>query len=414
MIRQKFAIKFPFFYSYLLNLSRKLMNYTTKEIYRCISSETINVNTTKTIVFFIHWFNPSGAEYYALECAKIAKDMGYKIIWIVEFDSINQNWKRMFENISQNIYYLFKLNHNINSNDWLKNLILKYKPVAIHIHHSYFAYQHIEYIKNIFPCIVTIDSTHIIEIKNGGFPAMSLTAKNHIDFRNVISEGLKKYFLNHGILENKIVRSNIIPDIIDSKFIKPDFNKNIFRIGFVGRLSEQKRPYLIIPFIKKLESYFNNLKQQPNIEIIIYGNGEYYKDMLEALNKLKTSIKINILTNCYDKNEIYTNLHCVIQLSENEGISLVSYETILYKVPLFCTNVGQQKEIINNIFLLSDHPRKSLNEVVIKIIELYNNPKFFEASLLEQYNNLLEIDKKFGYKKIVKNLYLSLKEDIVI
>ena len=419
MLRQKFAVSHPFIYSYILDKIRNILEYCRHV--QCTNLEKVLTTThqikpatypNKTIFFFIYWLKPSGAEFYALECAKIAKQNGFKIVWIVDFPSDNQDWDSQFLDVSTHVFRVLEVPSSEDNSAWILKLITTYIPIAIHIHHSLFAYNNLDNLKSNFPWLVTIDSTHIIEIKGDGFPCVSSSAGTLLDYRNIISNGLIDYFLDHGVDNSSLLRSVIIPDTYTNHTQSKIINNRV-KIVIIGRLDEQKRPYLIKPFINRVDQLINDNKlcKGVAIDLFIYGSGEYFNLLKDVLTDVATNISVHLFSNCYDKDQLYKDVFCVIQLSENEGISLVSYEAILRHKFILCADVGQQSEVIEPVFLLPSNAKQTVNMAALKLLELINNTEKFSDDLLKQYNRVLELDRKFGYKQVIDELYSKLYEE---
>jgi len=415
--RTKIAILYPFIYSFLIEKIRKIRNsfrykkcfnkpYYHKSISSPISLEKPN---NQTIFFCIYWFKPSGAEYYALECARLAKENGFQVVWIVEFPSDNDDWTQKFLDISEDVYYVYSIESGEDPLNWLVGLTQKFSPLAFHIHHSNFCYTHLQDVKKHFPSLITIDTTHIIELKDEGFPCASVSVQEALDYRNVISYGLQKYYVEHGFSESSILRSVIIPDVKDHKINMPKISNNLVHIKIIGRLDEQKRPYLILPFINELRRLQQTdvINKNLTIKISIYGIGEYYQVLNEEL-KRQSIDNVEIITNCYDQDAIYNSAFCIVQLSENEGVSLVSYESTLRYKYILTTDVGQQNEVIEKDFLLPSSAKKAVEVAAYKLSELIRNPEGFQERLLLQRKKILQLDKKYGYKKRMHAFYASL------
>lgn len=412
-MRRKVSLKFPLFYDWLLNLFRYLKIKKGNE-WKCrvrapddyfnpliLPSDEIGAGRAPICLFAIHWFSPSGAEYYALECARLAREEGFKIVWLVDFPTGEGGWEKEFMDISPNAILIWKEVSPISS------IMERFRHSAgdvkaIHIHHSYFAYDHLDQLKSLFPEASVIDSTHIIEISDGGFPCRSLSAGDKIDIRNPISQGLSDYFEDHGVVRDSIFRTAITPPICNVEKVCNE----VFSIGVIGRLSQQKRPYLIPFFLKSLDRCLREESFCSVVNFYIFGYGPYSK----YLKSVPGFGRINICLkeNCYDKDVIYGGLSCVLQLSENEGVSLVSYESASYCVPFVATDVGQQAEMVHPDMLLPRNPKQAVKKAAKIISDMIINREKYSYVVEWQKDRLIFLRDQYEYKDRMSHLYRRL------
>lgn len=415
-MREYFALKVPFLYDGLLNFYRKIVNALKDNRWlsslnrscSCVSGgggRAVGSDDCSVIFLFaVHWFAPSGAEYYALECARIAKQEGAKVIWIVDFPSCETNWLQEFLEISDHSVCLWEETSPL---DAIYNKVCDIggQVRALHIHHSPFSYNNINNLKAIFPIAKVIDTTHIVEIVGGGFPKLSRKTGEAIDVRNVVSQGLFDYYKAHGFRRQNLFRTAVVPDMIENYV--PEGHEE-FSIGFVGRLSQQKRPYLIPVFIKYLNAELISSGFSRNVVVKVYGYGPYVGFLQK--NPGQGSVALKVVEHCYDKNKIYGSLDCVVQLSENEGVSIVSYESASFGVPFLATDVGQQKEMVHPDLLLPARPRLAVRKAAKIVAELLLYPEIYSGVVEWQHERLAFLRNEFGYKKRMSDLYKVILE----
>ena len=381
------------------------------------TNDIVQVNSLRETIenpvaaFFVHSFSPSGAEYYALECARIAKAAGFQIVWIVDHISKNDDWEKDFLTVSDRVLNVWDSGHIYRD---VFSFLSKENPSVVHIHHSLTGYEIAAMLKKKFAAITVIDSTHIIELKNEGFPCLSAQAGDAIDCRNVISNGLKEYYIQCGIPEQNILRSIIVPEVEGQEGVLPSIENNHVNIKIIGRLDEQKRPYLIVALIKRMKRLQQNgaINKDLKLKFSIYGFGEYFESMKSVLFQLSGKhFEIEMITSVYDKNIIYENTFCVVQLSENEGISLVSYEATLRYKYILTTDAGQQGEIMEEEFLLPSRASKAVKAAAERLCNLLKRPESLHDKVISQRRKILSLDEKYGYKNVLHDFYMNrLKE----
>ena len=168
------------------------------------------------------------------------------------------------------------------------------------------------------------------------------------------------------------------------------------QIIFAGRLSQEKGIDVLCELIELLPS---------DINLIILGSGP-------KENLIKNLKKPNVNYLGYlPKNETISLIRgsdILIQPSLIEGISSTILEAMACKTSVITTNVGGNKEIIENnqngILIEPNNPQKLLEE----ILNLFSNPEVKNKLIESAYNNV----QKYDWKKIGK-LYLNLYNELL-
>jgi len=218
-----------------------------------------------------------------------------------------------------------------------------------------------------------------------------------------VSEEVKNYYLRKtGLPENKFV---VVENGINLKEMeKVEYKKELreefgikeedFVILTGGRLCKEKSIDVLLFVVPELKKEIKNLK------ILIVGEGEEKRYLMEIVKKLK--IENSVIFTGFRK-DIFSAIKIsdiVVLTSKWEGMPNLILEGMALKKAVISTDVGGSKEIIEdgiNGFLLKYGDKKGLVE---KILFLYKNP---------------EIRKKMGKEghKIVKgrfNLFEKIKE----
>lgn len=216
---------------------------------------------------------------------------------------------------------------------------------------------------------------------------------------NYIAQNYQKYL----DLNKKI---NVIYNFIDfEKIIKysqekiDDLNNSneIYRICFVGRLSEEKQIVLLIDSIEFLKKKYNN------IELIIVGDG-HQKEYINELIKYKKANRYIKLIGKRDNPYPYIKKSALLVCSsKSESFCLVIGEAIALNIPVLSTRCGGPEEILENgkYGMLVENSKDGL---VYGIEEMINN-----RNLNEKFKN---IDKEY-FKKYEKKYIIKKIEDLI-
>jgi glycosyltransferase involved in cell wall biosynthesis len=205
----------------------------------------------------------------------------------------------------------------------------------------------------------------------------------------------KKKLLSKIFLFNK-KNIIIIPfGVIDKKLNVISNTSRKIKIGYAGRLVEQKRIHRIFNALQKISL-------TSNIEINIAGEGPLQNSLEDLSNRLNNkSIKINFLGYLDNLDKFYNNLDLFILPSKNESYGLVVLEALLHNIPVIlfndsgaCTEfIKHQKNgyIINNEDELGELI-SSLDSINIRN-KLKNNIRIMDLSIYNIRNTKLKIDE---------------------
>lgn len=212
-----------------------------------------------------------------------------------------------------------------------------------------------------------------------------------------IAEGYKKY-----INLNKDIR--VIYNPIDYNKINKlsrmhvndlnnNNNNNIFRICYVGRLSEEKQVDMLV------ESVISLHKEVKNIELVIIGEGHKFNDIYNKVVHANAKNYIKFLGYKENPYPYIQKSSLLVCCSKTESFCLVVAESLALGTPVVSTKCGGPEEILENgrYGLLIENNLESLIlgiKDMIKKRELYLTYKNFTKTNMEKF------DKKFIISKI--------------
>lgn len=153
-------------------------------------------------------------------------------------------------------------------------------------------------------------------------------------------------------------------------------NKNIvlskdkdIDIIFVGRLTDTKRPEIVVQVVSKL------VKDIPHIKVAIVGTGPKEKDLLLLISKLKLGENIKLYGQINNPLEMLKCSKLFILTSRSEGMSIAMLEAMSVGAVPVVSNVGDLSDIIKNEengFLVDGD---NVDKFAKIILELINNNK---------------------------------------
>ena len=171
----------------------------------------------------------------------------------------------------------------------------------------------------------------------------------------------------------------------------------------VGRIASIKRPLTVINLflnaIKK-DKYIKN-----NFKLCFAGTGELFntvknyikKNQLEKYVILKGNVKSYLMP------KLYSSSHSILFLSKSESYGYVILESLLSGKPIFTTNVGIAKYVINKkngVIIPISNPQKKLIEFISFLKKKYNLNTIINSSkkFIKKDENILKSNIKKIYK----------------
>lgn len=216
-----------------------------------------------------------------------------------------------------------------------------------------------------------------------------------LDLILTLNDEQKKILLSQKLIDKKKIYKNYLG--ICHEKLKLNYNKKIISFATCSRLIDLKNNHKIFQFIN------NFSKNNPSLKVKFYciGSGPKKKSLVEyANNNFNKNIDfslisyVNSLTDFLNKKEI----NFFLNFSQSEGMSFAVMEALSCSIPVICSNIPGNTEIINqhNGYVL-----KKLNEknysLVSKIIQsdFSNKKKYFK----KRTNSFHIVLKKISRKK---------------
>jgi glycosyltransferase involved in cell wall biosynthesis len=212
------------------------------------------------------------------------------------------------------------------------------------------------------------------------------------DAITVVSKEAQEYYSKVGYQVAQI------PNAIDIESLPKDEDRRFEKqVIFAGRLSKEKGILNLLQIAKKLPS---------DINLVIVGSGPEEQIVKDAAKKYPNVHFLGYQTK-ENTIKLIRGSDALIQLSIVEGISSSILEAMATKTPIIATDVGGNRELLQNNFsgVLVNQSRP--DEVAEKISDVFlHNEKYSQYA-----NNAFEKIKDYDWSNIGKKyleLYLSL------
>ena len=380
------------------------------------------------ILFIIPWMITGGADLFNLNLIKGLDKKKFKVTIITT--EPNKNVLRQYfeqDNDNNKIANVYDLTSFLDQKYWLafiKYIIEKENINIILNSNSKFGYYCMPYLKAKYPNIPILDYVHMEEWynRNGGYSRYSAMYSSLIDKTLICNENSRKVLIEHfkrnekeietiyiGVDEEKFNPNNYDKEELTKKYIGKNINKKI--ITYICRISEQKRPLLLLEIIAKLK------KERQDFKVLVVGDGNLLFKMKEKAQKLGLSEEIVFLGNIVNTAEVYRISDVTINCSLKEGLALTSYESLSMGVPVISSDVGGQKELVNNDvgkivkllqneedIYLEKYNEKEIQSYVDCINEVLNNLEFYKSNCRKRIIN------NFTIKNMIQKMSHILEE----
>jgi len=310
-------------------------------------------NEKINVLMIIPWMVTGGADKFNLDLISRCDKNKYEFTIVTTVPSGNE-WRQKFEEYA-NVYDLTTFLDKKYWISFINYLIEKNNINLIFNTNSTFGYAAIPYLKTKHPTIPIMDYVHMEEWynRNGGFSRDSSQVADFIDKTLLCNKNSENILINHFGRNPKEVETCYI-GVDEKKYDPVLFNKEEileklkinadgkFILSFICRITEQKRPYLLLEIIKKIK------EQRNDFILIIAGDGSMLEEIKNKAKNLKIDDVIIFLGNISKTEEIYAISDLTLNCSIKEGLALTAYESLAMGVPAISSDVGGQKELIND------------------------------------------------------------------
>ena len=363
------------------------------------------------LLFIIPWMITGGADLFNLNLVK-GLDKDKFAITIITTEPNKNVLRQEFEKYAK----VYDLTSFLDQKYWVAfvNYIIKKENINIILNsNSKMGYGMLPYIKGKYANIPIIDYVHMEEWynRNGGYSRYSAMYESVIDKTLVCNENSKKILTKYfgkkedevqtvyiGVDENKFDPGKYNKDELKKKYLGQVTNKKI--LSYICRISEQKRPILLLQIIAKLK------EKRQDFKVLVVGDGNLLNKMKERAKELNIYDDIIFTGALSNTAEIYAISDLTINCSLKEGLALTSYESLSMGVPVVSSDVGGQKELITKdvgkiVKVLQDesdiysenYQQKEINDFAVAIDEILNNLETYKENCRKRILNRFTINE---------------------
>ena len=272
--------------------------------------------------------------------------------------------------------------------------ILNKKNLSIYNFHNF--------ARNYSPNIIFKLREQIIDFCISKF-SKSLVTVSHsclesIRYRKYVNNS-KKHVIFNGINENRFKKQN------EDKFLMEELNnrKDHKIIIMLAVYEKRKGHSFLLDVFKKINSL------NKNITLIIAGDGEnkYKEEIKNKVNKMKKNHNILLFNHIENVESLIKKADLmVIPSIKDESFGYTALESMFYKKPVICSNVGGLKEVVkhNVTGYVLEHDINLFFESMMRILTDQKLSNQFGEAGYSRYLDYFSADKmaKNYYEEIIK------------
>jgi glycosyltransferase involved in cell wall biosynthesis len=356
------------------------------------------------VIFGLHWLELGGAERWALDTVQLAAEAGFTPIVITDRESAHP-WITRPELDGA---VVVPLTHRLDPADeaaFLNGVLATFDVRGVHVHHNTWLYQRLPWLRSVRPDLPMVDSLHILEWRTGGFVDIAVRMSNVIDTHHVISPALRDYLIGRqGLPAEKIklaTLANLTTDAVFAPTTAEHGTDHKFTVAFVGRFTQQKRPYLFLQLAAKL----HKSSVGDRVRFIMQGDGELATEVHALRSRLGLSEVLEVRGPDQPVSRTLAEADALVVSSDNEGLTLTSFEATSAGVPVISTDVGSQASLVADGLLMPRHPYPFLQQAAARIETMLSSAEARKKWLDEQVSKATAFAKLPDARSWTRELY---------
>jgi glycosyltransferase involved in cell wall biosynthesis len=366
------------------------------------------------ILIGLHWLDVGGAESLGVDSIHWALEAGLRVIVITGQEGAERLLDKLpLEHPNFSLLRTGRYVPRREMSAFLGNLVAEENIIATHNHHCIPLYDALPTLKVRHPHVVHIDSTHIVEYLDGGYPRISGVWSNYIDYHHVISRELEAFYSRefrvHG---RRLILGRLLDETERGKPLPPlriKAGQKTCRVAFVGRMVHQKRPIVVVEIMRRLARW--GRRNGVDFSFDMVGEGPYLAAVEHLLTRYRLGEQVRLHGAGSDVPAILKENDIMILPSSNEGLALVCYEAIGAGCVAISSDVGAQRELCPAELLVPWSPRGTVRKTVKKVQRLLLDPTFAPKVEAAQIDRLEALQAEPSAREVLMPIYAKALDD---
>jgi len=241
------------------------------------------------------------------------------------------------------------------------------------------------------------------ELRKGFRKKLSYFIYRNVNFITTTGSKSRQFMINEGFNPNKVF---ILPNSIDTTYFTPTNDEKKYDIITIGRISEEKQPFILVDVINEIK------KVIPNIKVGIAGKGPELENLKKYILNLNLNENIDVLGYIPSENLVnFFNIGKIfINCSKTEGLPRTVIQSYSCGTPCISSDVGDLSDLIKNdingyLITKSD----DVNSYALKAIKLLNDPNILNNF---RQNGIDFVNKEYSHEASTRLWELLLNKKI--
>ncbi|MDO6669147.1 glycosyltransferase [Paracoccus sp. 1_MG-2023] len=328
----------------------------------------------------MHWLETGGAEKLGFDSIRWALESGLRVFVVASVASIQRLAHKLPDHPDVTFIRLDRwLPHHL----WprfVEKLVLDENITLVHNHHCIPLYETLPLLRSRLPWVKTLDSTHIVEHADGGYPRTSGVWSNYLDMQHVISRELVGYLRDgFNAPSGRVVLGRMLDraeDDAPAPELRLKTGQKTLHVAFIGRMYYQKRPIVAVETLRALDAWAT--RNGVEFSATMVGEGPFEGAVTRLLRRYGLGGKVVQMPGNADVPALLGRSDILILPSNNEGLALVCYEAIAHGCIPISTRVGAQDELLPDELLVPLAPHATVRQTVFAVDRMWHDNGFLQ------------------------------------
>ena len=318
----------------------------------CWDRKTFTKHEKTHVLLLLPWMEMGGADRFNLEiCAGLDKSRFE--LGIITTQPGENSWQQRFAEHVTDIFNLPEFLDRENWAEFISYYIRSREVDVVFLSNSYFGYYLLPWLRKEFPDLAIVDYVHS-ETKywrEGGYARTTAVMGEILEKTYVCSESMRQALIRDygrapetvetlyiGVDHEEFNADRVLPNKAKAALGIEDDRPLIL---FPCRVHAEKRPFLMLEIAKELR------KTLPEAAFAVVGDGPQLEELRATVKRAGLHHTVYFAGRQSDMLPWYRDAALTLICSLNEGLALTAYESLSMGVPVITSDVGGQRELID-------------------------------------------------------------------